>query len=107
MIYDDLSRGNRWAVKWGPLVEDDIADAVRLRAAHEQYRPAALMHLSAYAYVGELVQKPLLYYRNNFAATATLLHTLTCDWRDDKGPPSGAWRSRAVKRTKAVAVLSG
>jgi nucleoside-diphosphate-sugar epimerase len=88
-------------------VEDDIADAVRLRAAHEQYRPAALMHLSAYAYVGELVQKPLLYYRNNFAATATLLHALTCDWRDDKGPPSGAWRSRAVKRTKAVAVLRG
>jgi dTDP-D-glucose 4,6-dehydratase len=76
-------------VKWGPLLEGDIAEAVRLRAAHEQYRPAALMHLSAYAYVGELVQKPLLYYRNNFAATATLLHTLTCDWRDGKGSAVG------------------
>src|SRR5438876_12125578 len=49
ITYDDLSRGNRWAVKWGPLLEGDIADAVRLRAALEQYRPAALMHLSAYA----------------------------------------------------------
>ena len=77
ITYDDLSRGNRWAVKWGPLLEGDIADAVRLRAALEQYRPAALMHFSAYAYVGESVEKPLLDYRNNFAATASLLHTLT------------------------------
>ncbi len=77
ITYDDLSRGNRWAVKWGPLLEGDIADATRLRAALEQYRPAALMHFSAYAYVGESVEKPLLYYRNNFAGTASLLHTLT------------------------------
>ena len=77
ITYDDLSRGNRWGVKWGPLLEGDIADAVRLRAALEQYRPVALMHFSAYAYVGESVEKPLLYYRNNFAATASLLHTLT------------------------------
>src|SRR6266849_139635 len=77
ITYDDLSRGNRWAVKWGPLLEGDIADAVRLRAGLEQYQPAALMHFSAYAYVGESVEKPLLYYRNNFAATASLLHTLT------------------------------
>src|SRR5207249_6937398 len=42
ITYDDLSRGNRWAVKWGPLLEGDIADAVCLRAALEQYRPAAL-----------------------------------------------------------------
>jgi len=54
-----------------------LGDAARLRAALKQYRPAALMHFSAYAYVGESVEKPLLYYRNNFAATASLLHTLT------------------------------
>ena len=77
ITYDDLSRGNRWAVKWGPLLEGDIADAARLRAALEQYRPGALMHFSAYAYVGESIEKPLLYYRNNFAGTASLLHTLT------------------------------
>src|SRR5438094_3873039 len=77
ITYDDLARGNRWAVKWGPLLEADIGDVARLRAALEQYRPAALMHFSAYAYVGESVEKPLLYYRNNFAATASLLHTLT------------------------------
>jgi UDP-glucose-4-epimerase GalE len=76
ITYDDLSRGNRWAVKWGPLLEGEIADAARLRAALERYQPKALMHFSAYAYVGESVEKPILYYRNNFAATASLLDTL-------------------------------
>src|ERR1700694_3303196 len=77
IVYDNLSRGNRWAVKWGPLEEGDIADTTRLRAVLEQYRPAALMHFAAYAYVGESVQNPLLYYRNNVGGTTSLLQTLT------------------------------
>src|SRR5437764_7228711 len=65
IVYDNLSRGNRWAVKWGPLEIGDIADTARLRAVFEQHRPAALMHFAAYAYVGESTSNPLLYYRNN------------------------------------------
>jgi UDP-glucose-4-epimerase GalE len=76
VVYDNLSRGNRWAVKWGPLEEGDIADTTRLRAVFEQYRPAALMHFAAYAYVGESVENPLLYYRNNIGGTASLLQAL-------------------------------
>jgi UDP-glucose-4-epimerase GalE len=76
IVYDNLSRGNRWAVKWGPLELGDIADTVRLRAVLEQYRPTALMHLAAYAYVGESVEFPLLYYRNNVGGTCSLLQTL-------------------------------
>lgn len=76
ITYDDLSRGNRWAVKWGPLEVGDIADAERVRAVLEKYRPAALMHFAAYAYVGELVEQPLLYYKNNFTATLTLLTSM-------------------------------
>jgi UDP-arabinose 4-epimerase len=76
IVYDNLSRGNRWAVKWGPLELGDIADTVRLRAVLEQYRPTALMHLAAYAYVGESVELPLLYYRNNVGGTSSLLQTL-------------------------------
>jgi UDP-arabinose 4-epimerase len=76
IVFDDLSRGNRWAVKWGPLELGDIADPARLRTVLEEYRPAAIMHFAAYAYVGESVQNPLLYYRNNVAATASLLQTL-------------------------------
>jgi UDP-glucose-4-epimerase GalE len=76
ITYDNLSRGNRWSVKWGPLEEGDIADSRRLRAVLEKYNPVALMHFAAYAYVGESVQKPLDYYRNNVAGTAALLQTL-------------------------------
>jgi UDP-arabinose 4-epimerase len=76
ITFDNLSRGNRWAVNWGPLELGDITDAARLLAVVEQYRPAALMHFAAYAYVGESVENPLLYYQNNIAATAALLQTL-------------------------------
>jgi UDP-arabinose 4-epimerase len=76
IVYDNLSRGNRWAVKWGPLEIGDIADTTRLRAVFEQYHPIALMHFAAYAYVGESVEDPLLYYRNNICGTTSLLQAL-------------------------------
>ena len=76
VVYDNFSRGNRWAVKWGPLEEGDIADPARLRGVFEKYRPEALMHFAAYAYVAESVQNPLMYYQNNVAGTASLLSSL-------------------------------
>ena len=76
IAYDNISRGNQWAVKWGPLEIGNIADPQRVRETLEKYRPAAVMHFAAYAYVGEFVQQPLLYYQNNFAATAVLLRTI-------------------------------
>jgi UDP-arabinose 4-epimerase len=76
ITYDNLSRGNAWAVKWGPLERGDIADAQRLCAVLHKYQPRALMHFAAYAYVGESVEQPLLYYQNNFSGTAVLLRTL-------------------------------
>src|ERR1700730_9995847 len=76
IAYDDLSRGNLWAVKWGPFESGDIADPKRVREVLEKYRPAAVMHFAAYAYVGESVQQPLMYYQNNFAATALLLRSV-------------------------------
>jgi len=76
VVFDNLSRGNRWAVKWGPLEVGDIADSARLRGVLEKYRPVSVMHFAAYAYVGESVENPLLYYGNNVAGTAALLQTI-------------------------------
>jgi UDP-glucose-4-epimerase GalE len=75
--YDNLSRGNDWAVKWGPLEKGDIADSQRVRDVLQKYRPGALMHFAAYAYVGESVKHPLLYYQNNLAGSAMLLEEVT------------------------------
>ncbi len=74
--YDNLVYGHSRAVRWGPLEVGDINDRKRLDEVMEQYRPAAVMHFAAYAYVGESVQDPGKYYRNNVAGTLTLLEAL-------------------------------
>jgi len=73
VTYDNLARGNAWAVKWGPLEKGDIADVARLVAVMERHRPVAIMHFAAFCYVGESVADPLLYYRNNVAGSLGLL----------------------------------
>jgi UDP-glucose-4-epimerase GalE len=77
ITYDNLSRGHRWAVQWGPLEEGDTADSPRVRELLEKYEPAAIMHFAAYAYVGESVEHPLMYYDNNFTGTAALLRAVS------------------------------
>ena len=70
---DNLSRGNAWAVKWGPLLEGDIRDGAFLGNVFEQYRPEAVMHFAAFAYVGESVEQPELYFDNNVTGAEILL----------------------------------
>jgi UDP-arabinose 4-epimerase len=61
VVLDNLSRGWRDAVKWGPLVEADIADRGAVEAVIEEHRPDLVAHFAAYAYVGESVDAPQLY----------------------------------------------
>lgn len=72
VCYDNLSRGHRWAVKWGPFEAGEVGDAARVRAVLDKHRPAAVMHLAAFAYVGESMRFPLRYYRNNVTAAVGL-----------------------------------
>ncbi|WP_159309869.1 UDP-glucose 4-epimerase GalE [Spiribacter roseus] len=76
IAYDNLVCGHSWAIKWGPFEEGDIADRARLKEVITKYQPAAVMHFAAYAYVGESVQDPGKYYRNNVAGTLTLLEVI-------------------------------
>lgn len=73
VVVDNLVTGHRAAVRWGPFVHADIGDPAALEAAFAQFRPAAVLHFAAYAYVGESVAHPRRYYRNNVANTLTLL----------------------------------
>ena len=70
---DNLVYGHPWAVQWGPLEAGDIADRPWLDALIDRYRPRAILHFAAYAYVGESVLDPGKYYRNNVAGALTLL----------------------------------
>lgn len=72
ITYDNLSRGHASAVKWGPLEIGDLQDTQRLKAVVQRYRPAAVMHFAAFAYVGESVDMPMLYYGNNVAGSVLL-----------------------------------
>ena len=76
VVFDNLSRGHREAVRWGPLVEGDLADRQRLCAALIEHKVEAVMHFAAYAYVGESVTDPALYYRNKLGGTLSLLEAL-------------------------------
>lgn len=73
ITYDNLSRGHREFVRFGPLEVGDILDEARLVDVLKSSRPSAVMHFAAFAYVGESVEAPLDYYRNNFAGAITLL----------------------------------
>ena len=76
VTYDNLERGHEWAVKWGPFERGELADINRLAAVMRTYRPAAVMHFAAYAYVGESMADPAGYYRNNVLGTLALLEAM-------------------------------
>lgn len=73
VVYDNLTTGNRRAVKWGPLIEADITDTTTLIRTLERYSPEAVIHFAASAYVGESVCEPEKYYRNNVVGTLSVL----------------------------------
>ena len=76
VVYDDLSRGWRDAVRWGPLIEGNLLDRASIRAALQTVQPDLVAHFAAFAYVGESVDDPGLYYRNNSMGTLSLLDAM-------------------------------
>ncbi|MBV9203429.1 MAG: UDP-glucose 4-epimerase GalE [Alphaproteobacteria bacterium] len=76
VVFDNLSRSHRAAVRWGPLVEGDLAEREKLAAALNHYAVAFVMHFAAFAYVGESMTDPALYYANNLGGTLSLLEAM-------------------------------
>ena len=76
IVLDNLSTGHRYAVGDTPLVEVDLADRDGLAAVFEEHRPVAVLHFAAKCYVGESVEKPALYYRENVLHSWNLLEAM-------------------------------
>lgn len=76
VVLDNLVYGHEWAVKWGPFERGDIFDRPLLDRIFRQYRPSAVMHFAAFAYVGESVRNPGKYYHNNTSGTLSLLDAM-------------------------------
>ncbi len=75
-VYDNLSVGHRAAALPGRLIEGELADEAKLRAALKEHSIEAVMHFAAFALVGESVTDPAKYYRNNITATLSLLEAM-------------------------------
>ncbi len=73
VVFDNLSTGHRWAVRWGPLVEADLTDKKAILQAIRDHQIEAVIHFAANAYVGESMQNPAKYFRNNVANMLNLL----------------------------------
>ena len=57
-------------------VEADVCDRAALDAAMASFAPDAVIHLAGLKAVGESVEKPLAYYRNNVTGTQELLESM-------------------------------
>ena len=66
VIFDNLERGHREAVDArARLIQGDLRNREDIRGAMRDSRPDAVMHFAAFALVGESMQDPMLYFRNN------------------------------------------
>ena len=72
---DDLSSGHRDAVLFGDFVQGNFGDRAMLNAVFSRGFDA-VMHFASFIQVGESVQQPDRYYRNNFIYTLGLLDAM-------------------------------
>jgi UDP-glucose-4-epimerase GalE len=75
VVADNLSTGHRLAVATD-FVRVDLADREALDAVFREQRPRSVVHFAARCYVGESVQDPSRYYRENVSYTWNLLEAM-------------------------------
>lgn len=76
IVFDSLVHGHPEAVKWGALVEADLADASRLAQTIREHEISAVIHFAGFTDVGESMTAPGKYFRNNFTNTNALLDAM-------------------------------
>jgi len=74
IIYDNLSTGHRELAEGFELIVGDISDSANLATVLR--RCDSVMHFAAHAYVGESVQDPRKYFRNNVVGALALLDSV-------------------------------
>lgn len=73
-VLDNLSRGHKEALLPDPeFIEADLRDFEAINEIFSTQKFDAVIHFAAFAYVGESVENPLLYYQNNVIGTINLI----------------------------------
>jgi len=73
VTYDNCSTGWEQAVKFGPFAKGDLMDRARLDAVFAEFKPAAVMHFAALSQVGESMEQPGRYWRENVTGALNLV----------------------------------
>jgi UDP-glucose 4-epimerase len=78
VVIDNLAYGHRQSIDSSiPFYEGNIGDKLLIKQILDEHSIEACMHFSAFAYVGESVEKPNKYWENNVVQTINLLDVLT------------------------------
>jgi UDP-glucose-4-epimerase GalE len=80
VVFDNLSSGHRWALRWGVFEEGDLADRETIDRVLARHNVDAVIDFAAHIEVGESVRNPRKYFRNNLVNTLNLLDAMV-----DKG----------------------
>jgi UDP-glucose 4-epimerase len=77
VVFDNLEQGHRAAVDPRvSFIEGDLRDRDAVREALVTARPEAVMHFAAYALVGESMEDPMRYFRNNVTGGIHLVEAM-------------------------------
>jgi UDP-glucose 4-epimerase len=77
VVLDNLSRGHRAAIDPEiPFYQGDVGDSKVVRRITEEHEIDSCIHFAAFAYVGESVDQPSLYFQNNVSQGIRLLDSL-------------------------------
>ncbi len=81
VVYDNLSYGHREAVHpSAAFVKGDLLDGETLGGVLREHAIDAVMHMAAFALVGESVTHPAKYYQNNLVGGLSLVNAMReCD----------------------------
>lgn len=76
IVFDNLITGHNDFVKWGKFYKGDLGNLSDIENVFKENKIEAVMHFSAFAYVGESVKDPAKYYINNVSNTINLVETM-------------------------------
>ena len=76
VVFDNLYQGHRDAVHPEAIfVQGDLADRAAVNAVMAEHRPDGIMHFASHTLVGESMEKPFLYLRDNVVNGLNLLES--------------------------------
>jgi len=77
VVLDNLSRGHRDAISVEiPFYQGDVGDRDLVKQIVDEHQIESCIHFAAFAYVGESVERPDLYFQNNVGRGIRLLDSL-------------------------------